>query len=175
MKTYKIKKKVNCKTRKKYRKYCAICVFHSNQYKVEGIIKFSQKKNKSKVKVQYEIKNLKDGLHGFHIHKFGDLTDECNSACSHFNPYNKNHGGRHSKERHVGDLGNLKVKNGICKGTFYDNKISLIPCHKSNIIGRSVIIHEDEDDLGKGGDEESLKTGNAGKRLACGVIGHTYF
>jgi hypothetical protein len=40
------------------------------------------------------------------------------------------------------------------------------------VIGRSIIIHADEDDCGTGGDEESLKTGNAGKRIACAVIGY---
>ena len=39
------------------------------------------------------------------------------------------------------------------------------------IVGRMIIVHQDRDDLGLGGDEESLKTGNAGKRVACGVIG----
>ena len=171
-----VKKKINknhCKTQKNKSAYYAVCVLHKNPYNVTGIIKFKQYKNSNRVKISYDIKNLSNGKHGFHVHNYGDLTDECNGACSHFNPFHKTHGGPKSKIRHVGDLGNLVVKNGVCKGYFYDSLISLKPNHKCNIIGRSIIVHEDEDDLGKGGNEESLKTGNAGKRLACGIIGLT--
>ena len=67
----------------------------------------------------------------------------------------------------------ITSKNNIAKGTLIARDISLRN-NKFNIIGRMVILHQDEDDLGKGkGDkkEESLKTGNAGKRITCGVIG----
>ena len=168
----KTKKKRKQKGSGKERK--AIWVFHQNNNGVSGVIKFSEKNNK--VRVEFEIKGLEEGKHGFHIHEYGDLTDECNSACSHFNPNNTNHGGRNSKERHIGDLGNIISKNNLAKGYFYDTQISLDFKHPHCIIGRAVIVHADEDDLGKGkGDkrEESLKTGNAGKRLACGVIGLT--
>ena len=62
-------------------------------------------------------------------------------------------------------------KNNVAKGSFYDKLISLNLQSKCCIIGRCIVIHKDKDDLGKGANEESLKTGNAGKRLACGVIG----
>ena len=55
---------------------------------------------------------------------------------------------------------------------FYDDMIKLRGT-KCNIIGRGLIIHEDEDDCGHGGNAESLKTGNAGKRIACAVIGYS--
>ena len=119
----------------------------------------------------HEIKGLANGKHGFHIHEYGDLTDGCMSSCSHFNPFHKNHGGRGSKERHVGDLGNITSINKLAKGVFYDNLISLDFKSKCCIVGRCVVVHKDRDDLGRGKDEESLKTGNAGKRLGCGVIG----
>ena len=51
------------------------------------------------------------------------------------------------------------------------NNLSCNPKSKYSIVGRMIIIHEDPDDLGKGDNEESKKTGNAGKRLACGIIG----
>jgi Cu-Zn family superoxide dismutase len=92
--------------------------------------------------------------------------------CAHFNPYGKDHGGPDDKERHVGDLGNLVTdKNGIAKYTQRDTMIKLRGS-KCNIIGRGLIIHEDEDDLGKGGHKDSLITGHAGKRIACAVIGY---
>ena len=160
------------KTRKNKKNFfTAICVIHENKNDVKGVIKFTQKTRKSRVKINYEITGLKDGKHGFHIHEYGDLTDGCMSSCAHFNPFNKNHGGRNSKERHVGDLGNITSKNKLAKGYMYDKEISLNFKSKRCIIGRCVVVHADEDDLGKGGDEESLITGNAGKRVGCGVIG----
>ena len=159
------------KTRKHKRKFKGICVLHENNNNVYGTIKFSQSKKSKRVKVTYHITGLSDGLHGFHVHEYGDLTDGCGSSCAHFNPTNKLHGGRKSKIRHVGDLGNILSKNKVAKGFFYDNIISLNPKSKFSIIGRCIVVHEEEDDLGKGGDKESTITGNAGKRLACGVIG----
>ncbi len=149
----------------------AICVLAPNKNNIYGFIKFKEFENK--VKVMYEIFGLTNGEHGFHIHECGDLTDGCTSACAHFNPYKQNHGGRKSNIRHVGDLGNINSTNGVSKGYFYDKLISLNYKSKSCIIGRSIVIHQDKDDLGKGGDKESLITGNAGKRVACGVIGIT--
>ena len=91
--------------------------------------------------------------------------------CAHFNPFNKNHGCPGMSERHVGDLGNLVSDIfGNANYTFYDNVIKLNGI--ANIIGRGLIIHADQDDCGNGGNKESLKTGNAGKRIACAVIGY---
>ena len=76
----------------------------------------------------------------------------------------------------------IKSIKNLAQGIIRTNKVSLIK-EKTNIIGRMIIVHKDEDDLGKGGidnngniidekvREESLKTGNAGTRIACGVIG----
>ena len=116
------------------------------------------------------MENVLKGKHGIHIHETGDLRMGCISLCEHYNPYNKVHGGPNDKIRHVGDLGNLKSKRGKVNKVFRDKLIKLRG--KYSIIGRSVVIHADEDDLGKGGDEESLITGNSGARIACGVIGY---
>ena len=111
--------------------------------------------------------------HAFHIHELGDLTDPgngCVSLAGHYNPRGETHGGPESCHRHVGDLGNLQAnQEGVAEFEFVDNKIHLIGPH--SIIGRSCVVHLFSDDLGDGHNAESLKTGNAGPRIACGVVG----
>lgn len=80
------------------------------------------------------------------------------------------HGAPHDNIRHVGDLGNINATaEGIVDTTFHDAIINL--SGEYSIIGRGLVIHDGEDDLGKGGHQDSKKTGNAGGRVACGVIG----
>ncbi|KAJ7600729.1 superoxide dismutase [Mycena floridula] len=140
---------------------------------VKGTATFTQSSPKGLVTVTGEIKGLSaSALHGFHVHQLGDASDGCLSAGPHFNPFSVNHGGPNlpSSKRHVGDLGNIEADtNGVASFTLKDSLISLNG--PLSIIGRSVVVHAGTDDLGKGGNDESLKTGNAGARAACGVIG----
>ena len=146
----------------------AVAVFVNN---IKGTVHFTELG--TKIKIDLLITGLKpNSLHGFHVHEAGDLTDKCTSMCAHFNPYNKNHGCPGVKERHVGDLGNIRTNNkGEAKYSFYDDVIKLRGS-KANIIGRGLVIHEDPDDCGKGDYTDSLTTGHSGKRIACAVIGY---
>ena len=84
----------------------------------------------------------------------------------------KNHGAPNNLGRHVGDLGNI-LTNSSARPTevvIHDKIISLDQKSPANILGLAIVIHSGEDDLGKGGDPSSLKTGNAGSRLGCGII-----
>ena len=150
----------------------AIAVF--NDEKIKGVTRFTEDLETKQVKIELNIEGLKpNSLHGFHVHEAGDLTDKCTSMCAHFNPYGKTHGCPGMKVRHVGDLGNIKTNSkGEAKYSFYDDTIKLRGV-KCNIIGRGLIIHTDPDDCGQGHNLESLKTGNAGKRIACAVIGYS--
>ena len=150
----------------------AIAVF--NNYNIKGTVRFTEDLDANRVRIDVSIKGLTpNSLHGFHVHEAGDLTDKCTSMCAHFNPYGKTHGCPGMKERHVGDLGNLSTNSkGEATYSFYDNAIKLRGT-RCNILGRGLIIHADKDDCGHGGNAESLKTGNAGKRIACAVIGYS--
>ncbi|XP_076444454.1 superoxide dismutase [Cu-Zn]-like [Babylonia areolata] len=148
----------------------AICVL-SGSTEVKGELIFTQEGD-SPTKVQGEVRGLTQGDHGFHIHQFGDVSNGCASAGSHFNPQEKKHGGPTDTERHAGDLGNIVAnEDGTAKVDITDAQIPL--SGPNSIIGRCLVVHAGKDDLGKGGDDESLKTGNAGARVACGIIGIT--
>ncbi|KAG4069125.1 hypothetical protein HA402_008436 [Bradysia odoriphaga] len=143
----------------------AVCVISGD---VKGVVYFVQ--NGDSVSVTGEVSGLAPGLHGFHVHEFGDNTNGCMSAGPHFNLNSQEHGGPTDAVRHTGDLGNVEANdNGVAKINITDKQISLVG--NSSIVGRTVVVHADVDDLGKGGHELSKTTGNAGARLGCGVIG----
>ncbi|XP_047481534.1 superoxide dismutase [Cu-Zn] 4A-like [Penaeus chinensis] len=123
------------------------------------------------VNIQGMVSGLKPGLHGFHVHAVGDLGDMCKAAGTHFNPLMKNHGSPLDYHRHAGDLGNIIADyNGVARISLFDRHISLDRNSPAYVGGLAVVIHAGEDDLGRGGDAESLKTGNAGGRDGCGIV-----
>jgi Cu-Zn family superoxide dismutase len=134
---------------------------------VQGTILLRQMKKGSGTVIVGRITGLEPGEHGFHIHEFGDLTDGCESAGGHYNPDDVDHGDL--ENGHVGDLGNVTANtDGVADFTIIAKRVDLIG--ERSVVGRAIVVHSQVDDLGKGGDAESLKTGNAGERLACGVI-----
>lgn len=87
-----------------------------------------------------EVSGLAPGLHGFHVHEFGDNTNGCTSAGPHFNPAGLTHGGPEHEVRHVGDLGNVEADaNGVAKVNIKDAQISLTG--PNTILGRSLVVH----------------------------------
>ncbi|PSD91703.1 superoxide dismutase family protein [Acinetobacter baumannii] len=136
---------------------------------VTGVVQFTQA-GSGPTSVTAKLSGLKPGLHGFHVHALGDTTNGCMSTGPHFNPHGKEHGAPEDENRHAGDLGNVIVKDdGTAELSVTDSYIPL--SGPQSIIGRAVVVHADPDDLGKGGHELSKSTGNAGGRVACGVIG----
>uniref|UniRef100_A0A649UEM7 Superoxide dismutase [Cu-Zn] n=1 Tax=Cochliobolus lunatus TaxID=5503 RepID=A0A649UEM7_COCLU len=138
---------------------------------VKGTVTFEQADESAPTTISWNITGHDaNAERGMHIHAFGDNTNGCTSAGPHVNPHNKTHGAPSDEERHVGDLGNFKTDaQGNAQGSVTDKLIKLIG--SESVIGRTIVVHAGTDDLGKGGHEESKKTGNAGGRPACGVIG----
>ncbi|CAG8721646.1 19503_t:CDS:10, partial [Cetraspora pellucida] len=139
------------------------------EIKTCGIVTFTQENENAPTTIDVNISGLEQGQHGFHVHEFGDNTNGCTSAGEHYNPFNKTHGAPTDENRHLGDLGNLTVsEDGTVKTQIKDNQITLTG--PNSVVGRSVVVHVGADDFGKGGHELSLKTGNSGPRIACGII-----
>ncbi|KAI9732943.1 MAG: Superoxide dismutase [Cu-Zn] [Claussenomyces sp. TS43310] len=130
--------------------------------KVAGTVTFEQADESSPTTITYDISgNDSNAKRGMHVHQFGDNTNGCTSAGPHFNPHGKEHGAPDAEVRHVGDLGNFATDGqGNAKGTVTDKLVKLIG--PESVIGRTVVVHAGQDDLGLGGHAESKKTGNAG-------------
>jgi len=138
---------------------------------IRGTVTFEQPDENTATTITWNISGQDPNANrGFHVHQFGDNTNGCISAGPHFNPFGKSHGAPSDEERHVGDLGNIRTDaEGNSVGCVEDNQVKLIGAE--SVLGRTVVVHAGTDDLGRGGTEESKKTGNAGPRPACGVIG----
>ena len=143
----------------------AVAVLHpTDESQAYGHVRFIE--TPEGIKVVADIQGLTPGnKHGFHIHEFGDCTDvNALSAGDHYNPTEEPHGGPEDDRRHVGDFGNVEAdEQGNAHFERVDPIISLEG--PNSIIGRSVVVHAEEDDL------TSQPSGDAGARWACGVIG----
>jgi superoxide dismutase, Cu-Zn family len=143
----------------------AVAVLHPTQgNKAHGTVRFTQEGNS--VKVVAHVEGLSPGQkHAIHVHEFGDCSStDANSAGSHYNPEKHEHGLPDKDQRHAGDLGNLQADaSGKAHLELTVNNIT-IAGNKNPVIGRAVIVHAKADDGGQ-------PVGNAGARIACGVIG----
>lgn len=171
--------------------YEAIAEFNTkNGNTLCGYVRFFQLNDDSSVRVDIILRGpVKNGKHGIHVHDkpasclllSKNAKDCCGMLGGHFNgliPIWKsgvdgNCHGSYLKNtpRHIGDLcNNIKFIDGLSKFSYYDTLVSLIPGHSHNIVGRSIVIHEDKDDEGLGKNSESLITGNAGTKIDCSTI-----
>lgn len=132
--------------------------------KARGLIRFV--KTDRGIRIVGEVSGLTpNSKHGFHIHEFGDLrSTDGTSLGGHYNPAGHAHGLTHERSRHAGDLGNLEANAaGVAKVDREFIGFSL-DGHQAPILGRGLVVHEKADDGGQ-------PTGNAGGRIAVGVIG----
>ncbi len=129
---------------------------------VEGAILLTQESNG--VRLKGSVRHLSPGEHGFHIHEFGDLrSEDGSSAGGHYNPQKRKHAGPDAGEHHAGDLGNVTANpQGVAEVDKFANGVQL-----DQLLGRAIVVHAGKDDL------KSQPSGNAGARVAVGVIGRS--
>ncbi|KAJ8382078.1 hypothetical protein SKAU_G00028560 [Synaphobranchus kaupii] len=135
------------------------------QLQISGQVLFKQVYPKETLRVMVNLHGFPskdDQFRAIHIHEFGDLINGCESTGGHYNPLKVDH------PNHPGDLGNFS---GLHKHIRQHMRSLATLFGERSVLGRAVVIHEKEDDMGRGGDEGSLLHGNAGRRLACCIIG----
>lgn len=133
--------------------------------RARGIVTFHENDD-GEVTVRYRVEGLTPGSeHGFHVHEFGDLTAaDGTSLGGHYNPEGHPHELPNDQPRHAGDLGNIEANDdGVAQGSITVDNLTIAGL-KNPIIGRGLVVHA-QPDTGEG------ETGEAGARIAVGVIG----
>jgi Cu-Zn family superoxide dismutase len=116
------------------------------------------------VRVQVDLTGVPAGVHGFHIHEKGDCGDNGNAAGGHYNPLTTPHGAPDADPHHAGDFGNVTADaSGNVRTTFTTRSVT-VEEGPTTAIGHAIILHANPDDL------TTQPTGNAGARIACGVV-----
>lgn len=140
----------------------------AEQSQVTGLVLFRQSAPEARLEAFFDLEgfpeNTTSSRRAIHVHSFGDLSQGCDSTGPHYNPWSKQH------PQHPGDFGNFVVRAGgrLWK---YQAGLPATLAGPHSIVGRALVVHAGEDDLGRGGNPASLQNGNAGPRLACCVVG----
>lgn len=118
------------------------------------------------VHVTGELGGLAPGPHGFHVHERGDCSAaDASSAGGHFNPTNMPHGRSGPNPHHLGDSDNIVANaNRVATVNAHLHDVTLGTGLPNDIAGRAIVVHADPDDY------TSQPSGDAGSRVACGVI-----
>jgi Cu-Zn family superoxide dismutase len=132
------------------------------QSTVKGTVTFT--KTSSGIHVHGEISGLTPGEHGFHVHEFGVWNEDGMASGGHFNPTKAPHASHASEKRHVGDMGNIKADASGTAIVDLDDELMTFE-GPTSIIGRGLVVHAKADDL------KTQPSGEAGGRLAVGIIG----
>jgi len=129
----------------------------------KGTVTFTQ--DGDEVRVRVNVTGLKPGaVHGFHVHEKGDCSSgDGMSTGGHFNPMGKPHGPQ-SADHHAGDMPSLTADAYGNANTSFELHGVSIGSGATDLVGKGLIVHRDPDDY------KTQPTGNAGPRIACGVI-----
>ncbi len=116
------------------------------------------------VRVQVDLTGVPAGVHGFHIHEKGDCGDNGNAAGGHYNPLTTPHGAPDADPHHAGDFGNVTADASGNVRTSFTTRSITVEEGPTTAVGHAIILHANPDDL------TTQPTGNAGARIACGVV-----
>ncbi|XP_032889114.1 superoxide dismutase [Cu-Zn]-like [Amblyraja radiata] len=145
----------------------AICIL-TGYLRAFGVVRLSLNESGC-LTISGEFSGLPPGKHGLHVHCFGDISNDWISAGPHYNPYNKTNGAQ-QENRYAGGLGIVNVnEDGLAKVDLQVSHLHLTGIN--SIIGRTLVIHQSEDEPGKSDKDDSTTAGSEGSGVAWGVIG----